>query len=144
MRLASHKLPIKTRFIERYELQPIDAQTNGPQLLFGLRYHTHIVRPDDVETFHDSDGLTGIDFPQQRDASADKIALLRRAAAQHAVDTFADQIDIAIRLAQIELDIGIFREELRQGWHDEAPSLGAMHIHMQRAPGLAAAESGEH
>jgi hypothetical protein len=43
-------------FIERYELQPIDAQTNGPQLLFGLRYHTHIVRPDDVETFHDQVG----------------------------------------------------------------------------------------
>jgi hypothetical protein len=43
-------------FIERYELQPIDAQTNGPQLLFGLRYHTHIVRPGDVETFHDQVG----------------------------------------------------------------------------------------
>ena len=43
-------------FIERYELQPIDPQTNGPQLLFGLRYHTHIVRPGDVETFHDQVG----------------------------------------------------------------------------------------
>lgn len=43
-------------FVERYELQPIDAQTNGPQLLFGLRYHTHIVRPGDVETFHDQVG----------------------------------------------------------------------------------------
>jgi hypothetical protein len=43
-------------FIERYELQPIDAQTNGPQLYYGLRYHTHIVKPDDVETFHDQIG----------------------------------------------------------------------------------------
>jgi hypothetical protein len=43
-------------FIERYELQPIDAQTNGPQLYYGLRYHTRIVKPDEVETFHDQVG----------------------------------------------------------------------------------------
>jgi hypothetical protein len=43
-------------FIEHYELQPIDAQTNGPQLFYGLRYHTRIVQPDDPETFHDQVG----------------------------------------------------------------------------------------
>ena len=43
-------------FHERYELQPIDAQTNGPQLFYGLRYHTHIVKPGEVETFHDQVG----------------------------------------------------------------------------------------
>jgi hypothetical protein len=43
-------------FLERYELQPIDGQTNGPQLYYGLRYHTHLVKPDDVETFHDQVG----------------------------------------------------------------------------------------
>src|ERR1700690_3040883 len=43
-------------FVERYELQPIDRQTNGPQLLYGLRYHTHIVKPGEVETFHDQVG----------------------------------------------------------------------------------------
>lgn len=43
-------------FFERYELQPIDAQANGPQLFYGLRYHTHIVRPGEVETFHDQVG----------------------------------------------------------------------------------------
>jgi hypothetical protein len=43
-------------YIEHYELQPIDAQTNGPQLYYGLRYHTHIVKPDEVETFHDQVG----------------------------------------------------------------------------------------
>jgi hypothetical protein len=43
-------------FIERYELQPIDAQTNGPQIFYGLRYHTHIVKPDGAETFHDQVG----------------------------------------------------------------------------------------
>ena len=43
-------------FVERYELQPIDRQTNGPQLLYGLRYHTHIVKPGESETFHDQVG----------------------------------------------------------------------------------------
>jgi hypothetical protein len=43
-------------FVERYELQPIDRQTNGPQLFYGLRYHTHIVKPGEVETFHDQVG----------------------------------------------------------------------------------------
>src|SRR5579871_1812244 len=32
-------------FVEHYEAQPIDPQTNGPQLFYGLRYHTHIVKP---------------------------------------------------------------------------------------------------
>jgi hypothetical protein len=48
--------PEKKAYIERYELQPIDAQANGPQLLYGLRYHTRIVKPDIVETFHDQVG----------------------------------------------------------------------------------------
>lgn len=43
-------------YIEHVELHPIDAQTNGPQLFYGLRYHTRIVKPDDVETFHDQVG----------------------------------------------------------------------------------------
>jgi hypothetical protein len=48
--------PEKQAFIENIELQPIDAQTNGPQLFYGLRYHTRIVKPDDPETFHDQVG----------------------------------------------------------------------------------------
>src|SRR5215813_9562931 len=43
-------------YLERYELQPIDPQTNGPQLFYGLRYHTHILRPTEPETFHDQVG----------------------------------------------------------------------------------------
>jgi hypothetical protein len=43
-------------FVERYELEPIDPQTNGPQLFYGLRYHTHIVKPGEIETFHDQVG----------------------------------------------------------------------------------------
>ena len=48
--------PKKQAFVERIELQPIDPQTNGPQLLYGLRYHTHITKPDQVKTYHDQVG----------------------------------------------------------------------------------------
>ncbi len=48
--------PEVQQYIERMELQPIDPQTNGPQLLYGLRYHTHITKPGEVETFHDQVG----------------------------------------------------------------------------------------
>ena len=43
-------------YIEHYELQPTDPQNNGPQLFYGLRYHIHIVKPGEVETFHDQVG----------------------------------------------------------------------------------------
>ncbi len=36
----------KQAYVERIELQSIDPQTNGPQLLYGLRYHNHITKPD--------------------------------------------------------------------------------------------------
>jgi|KBSMisStandDraft_5_1062788.scaffolds.fasta_scaffold06824_10 hypothetical protein len=48
--------PERKTFIEHYELQPIDAQVNGPQLFYGLRYHTQIFEPDDPNTFHDQVG----------------------------------------------------------------------------------------
>jgi len=48
--------PEKNAFVERIELHPIDPQTNGPQLFYGLRYHSHIVKPGEVETYHDQVG----------------------------------------------------------------------------------------
>jgi hypothetical protein len=48
--------PEEQAYLERIELQPIDAQTNGPQLFYGLRYHTRIIKPDEVEAFHDQVG----------------------------------------------------------------------------------------
>ena len=48
--------PKKQAFVERIELQPIDPQTNGPQLLYGLRYHTHVTKPGQVKTYHDQVG----------------------------------------------------------------------------------------
>ncbi|QGM98484.1 FABP family protein [Methylocystis parvus] len=43
-------------YIDRIVLEPIDPQTNGPQLFYGLRYHQHVVRPGLVETYHDQIG----------------------------------------------------------------------------------------
>ena len=48
--------PRKQAFVERMELQPIDPQTNGPQLLYGLRYHTHITKPEQAKTYHEQVG----------------------------------------------------------------------------------------
>ncbi|MDI3383839.1 FABP family protein [Xenophilus aerolatus] len=49
--------PKKQAYVERIELQPIDPTTNGPQLLYGLRYHTHITKPDQVKTYHEQVGF---------------------------------------------------------------------------------------
>ena len=48
--------PRRQAYVERIELQPIDPQTNGPQLLYGLRYHTHVTKPDQVKTYHEQVG----------------------------------------------------------------------------------------
>jgi hypothetical protein len=48
--------PERQVFVENSELQPIDPQSNGPQLFYGLRYHTRIVKPGEVETYHDQVG----------------------------------------------------------------------------------------
>lgn len=48
--------PRTQAYIDHIELHPIDPQTNGPQLLYGLRYHQHIVKPGEVETYHDQIG----------------------------------------------------------------------------------------
>jgi hypothetical protein len=48
--------PKKQAYVDRIELQPIDPQTNGPQLFYGLRYHQHVVKPGQVKTYHDQVG----------------------------------------------------------------------------------------
>lgn len=44
--------PRRQVFVERIELQPIDPQSNGPQLFYGLRYNAHMAKPGEVETYH--------------------------------------------------------------------------------------------
>ncbi len=46
----------KQAYVERMELQPIDPVTNGPQLLYGLRYRTHVTKPEQVKTYHEQVG----------------------------------------------------------------------------------------
>jgi len=41
---------------ERIVFEPLDPQTNGPQLLYGLRYHVHVNKLDELLTFHDQIG----------------------------------------------------------------------------------------
>jgi hypothetical protein len=48
--------PKQQAYTERIELQPIDPQTNGPQLFYGLRYHLHITKPDQIKNYHDQVG----------------------------------------------------------------------------------------
>lgn len=48
--------PEHRQYTERTEMQPIDPQANGPQLFYGLRYHTHILATDEDATFHDQIG----------------------------------------------------------------------------------------
>jgi hypothetical protein len=48
--------PERREFFERIEMHPIDPQSNGPQLLYGLRYHIHINTVEEDITFHDQIG----------------------------------------------------------------------------------------
>ena len=48
--------PEQRVYRERIVMEPIDPQANGPQLLYGLRYHVHINTPDEAITFHDQIG----------------------------------------------------------------------------------------
>ncbi len=43
-------------YVDRIELQPVDPVTNGPQLLYGLRYHQHVTKPEQVKTYHEQVG----------------------------------------------------------------------------------------
>jgi len=48
--------PERREFREYIRMDPIDPQPNGPQLLYGLRYHIHINTPEEDITFHDQVG----------------------------------------------------------------------------------------
>jgi hypothetical protein len=48
--------PERRTYYERIDMQPIDPQTNGPQLFYGLRYHVHINTREEEIAFHDQVG----------------------------------------------------------------------------------------
>lgn len=49
--------PDTRAYYERIMMEPIDPQTNGPQLFYGLRYHQHINTREEDITFHDQVGF---------------------------------------------------------------------------------------
>jgi hypothetical protein len=89
--------PERRTYLERISLQPIDPQPNGPQLLYGLRYHIHIVSTDEETTFHDQVGYwlyeptTGL-VMQTVAIPRGQVALARGEAAADA-DTFTVRAD---------------------------------------------------
>ena len=48
--------PRTQEFFERIVLEPVDPGNNGPQLLYGLRYHTWVCKPGETGTYHDQVG----------------------------------------------------------------------------------------
>ena len=48
--------PERRTYQEHVRMDPIDPQLNGPQLLYGLRYHIHINTAEEAITFHDQVG----------------------------------------------------------------------------------------
>jgi hypothetical protein len=48
--------PERRTYIEHALFEPIDAQANGPQLFYGLRYHIAINTPEEDIAFHDQVG----------------------------------------------------------------------------------------
>ncbi|HTE79214.1 MAG TPA: heme-binding beta-barrel domain-containing protein, partial [Reyranella sp.] len=48
--------PERRVYREHIRMEPIDPQANGPQLLYGLRYHIHIDTAEELITFHDQVG----------------------------------------------------------------------------------------
>ncbi len=48
--------PERRQYIEHMRFEPIDGQTNGPQLFYGLRYHSHITTAEEDISFHDQVG----------------------------------------------------------------------------------------
>jgi hypothetical protein len=48
--------PERRSYIEQARFEPIDPQANGPQLIYGLRYHIAINTPEEDIAFHDQVG----------------------------------------------------------------------------------------
>ena len=48
--------PERRVYREHIRMEPIDPQPNGPQILYGLRYHIHVNTDEEPITFHDQVG----------------------------------------------------------------------------------------
>jgi hypothetical protein len=107
------KGPERNEYIERYSLQPIDPQLNGPQLLYGLRYFTFITEPDKTEMFHEQVGYWLWEPATQTVLHTLAIPRGQIAMAAGAVKPSASQFTLSARRASLTNGIvsGVFLEE---------------------------------
>lgn len=97
--------PERREYYERIEMQPIDPQTNGPQLFYGLRYHTHINTREEDIAFHDQVGYwlwepaTGLILQT--------LAIPRGQIAMAAGHAGQDDMHLALKATRGETDYGI-------------------------------------
>jgi hypothetical protein len=95
----------EAEFHETIELQPIDPQTNGPQLLYGLRYHQHVVKTGAVETFHDQVGY--LLWEPERERVVMTLAIPRAQVAMATGPATADATTFTLRADEADRHSGI-------------------------------------
>ena len=79
-------------------------------------------------------------FGQRGDPPRDEVRFPWLARGQRAVDAFTHEVDEAVGLAEVELEVRIIGEEAGKSWHNEAPRLRAVDIDAQETTGSGAAE----
>src|ERR1700738_1485539 len=72
------------------------------------------------------------DLLKHCNAARDHVAVLENADPEHAIDSFADQIGQPIALAHVEVDAGIFGEEVREARYHKMAGERAGNIHAQQ------------
>src|ERR1700682_59300 len=82
------------------------------------------------------------DLLEHRNATRDHVAVVEFAHAQHAIDSFPDQVDQPIALTHVEFDAGIFGEEIRQARHHKMTRERAVNIDAQQSLRFGAAKGG--
>ena len=92
-------------YTETWELLPIDAQTNGPQLFYGLRYHQQVIRVSNGETFHDQVGY--LLWEPERGRVLMTLAIPRGQVAMAVGDVAADARTFTLRASEDDRHAGI-------------------------------------
>src|SRR6202011_208541 len=88
----------------------------------------------------DISGSGASDLLEHGNAARDHVAVLEIADAQHAIDTFADQVDEPLAFAHLELDAGICGQEVRQARHHKMTRERAVNVDAQQSLRFGAAE----
>jgi hypothetical protein len=92
-------------YTETWDLEPIDPQTNGPQLFYGLRYHQHVVKTGAVETFHDQVGY--LLWEPERERVIMTLAIPRAQVAMATGPATADATSFTLRADETDRYSGI-------------------------------------